>query len=111
MGNSLFCSTMKSLVAFTYFFVFAMTPGLMDQVLEAGDPDGDCATEDCIYLGCQLTEIHVVDDWHACGQLCILLAGCRKWHFSATKLCILHDCDEATKDHKDGAWCGEKGCN
>merc|ERR1712215_23080 len=102
MGNSLVYSTMKSLVAFTYFFLFAMTPGLMDQALETVDQEGTCEVVDELWAGCDYTEPHDVDDWHACGQLCILVSGCKKWHIADGRYCVLHHCDEAVHVKKEG---------
>merc|ERR1712050_616620 len=110
MGNSLFSGTMNSLVTFTYFFLFAMTPGLMDQALETVDQDGGCEVHDSLYTGCDLTDDYDVDGWHACGQLCILVSGCLKWHILDDRYCILHRCDKAVPNAKEGAIRGEHGC-
>merc|ERR1719357_367834 len=100
---------MKSLVALTYFFMFAMTPGLMDQALET-ETQETCATSNKIYTGCEFTEPHDVDDWHACGSLCYLYAGCVKWSFHANEKCVMHDCKEATEEVEEDGTCGPKGC-
>merc|ERR1719309_983850 len=102
---------MKFLVTFTYFFVFAMTPGIMDQALETGDQDPrSCLNKDHIYYGCEYEEPYAVEDWHVCGQICTMSAICQKWHVTQYGFCILHDCSEAVLERKDGAYSGDRGC-
>merc|ERR1711872_523741 len=110
MGNSLYSSTMKFLVAFTYFFVFAMAQGLKDQA-EDQHPRS-CPYADSNYLGKDITDVHGVEDWHACGGLCQITTGCEHWSLltgSEDNLCILH-LDGAILEKKDGALSGDKGC-
>merc|ERR1712215_300259 len=108
--GSLLRSTMKSLVAFTYFIVFAMTPGLMDQALEAEGPglrNQNLETEDqdpraCPnyghqYIGWEYDNVHDVEDWTDCAWTCGQIGGCKKWSFTHG-LCIIHDCYEAVME-------------